>query len=212
MRSRDMDTKTPGLPGQRKDHGATCKVRSLGKNNLASRSKEINCCCSGHLVCGGLFLQPQRLSTGSRCFSLHFYLANPAHCLFCLKGTQGSHRGPVLQTAPRPPTGSPPPLPPHLFPAARPPSTRLPAGVSGGSASPVSSHSPPLPRCAPTDLPQALQLLRGCCLVSKWYPSLWDPVDCSPPRSSVQGISQARTVEWVAISFSGGSSRPRDQT
>jgi len=34
---------------------------------------------------------------------------------------------------------------------------------------------------------------------------------CSPPGSSVHGISQARILEWVAISFSR-SSRPRDQT
>ena len=37
-------------------------------------------------------------------------------------------------------------------------------------------------------------------------------MDCSPPGSSVHGISQARLLEWVAISFSRGSSRPRDQT
>ena len=36
-------------------------------------------------------------------------------------------------------------------------------------------------------------------------------MDCSPPSSSVHGISQARILEWVAISFSGGSSWPRDQ-
>ena len=39
-----------------------------------------------------------------------------------------------------------------------------------------------------------------------------DPMDYSPPGSSVHGISQARILEWVAIPFSGGSSRPRDQT
>ena len=38
------------------------------------------------------------------------------------------------------------------------------------------------------------------------------PVDCSPPSSSVHGILQARVLEWVAISFSRGSSRPRDRT
>ena len=37
-------------------------------------------------------------------------------------------------------------------------------------------------------------------------------MDCSLPGSSVRGISQARTLEWVAISFSRGSSRPRDWT
>ena len=34
--------------------------------------------------------------------------------------------------------------------------------------------------------------------------TLWDPVDCSPPGSSIHGILQARTLEWVAISFSRG--------
>ena len=38
-----------------------------------------------------------------------------------------------------------------------------------------------------------------------------DPMDCSPPGSSVHGILQARILEWVAISSSWGSSRTRDQ-
>ena len=38
------------------------------------------------------------------------------------------------------------------------------------------------------------------------------PMDCSPPGSSVHGILQARIQEWVAISYSKGSSWPRDQT
>ena len=37
-------------------------------------------------------------------------------------------------------------------------------------------------------------------------------MDCSPPGSSVHEISQARIVEWVSISFSGGSFWPKDQT
>ena len=36
----------------------------------------------------------------------------------------------------------------------------------------------------------------------------WDPMDCSPPGYSVHGISQARMLEWVAISFSRGLSCP----
>ena len=40
--------------------------------------------------------------------------------------------------------------------------------------------------------------------------SLWDPKDCSPPGSSVHGIFQVRMLEWLAISFSRGSSWPRD--
>ena len=43
------------------------------------------------------------------------------------------------------------------------------------------------------------------------YDSL-PPPDCSPPGSSIHGISQARILEWVAISFTRGSSPPRDQT
>ena len=43
-------------------------------------------------------------------------------------------------------------------------------------------------------------------------PTLCDPVDCSLPSSSVHGILQARILEWVAISFSRGSSWPRDRT
>ena len=43
-------------------------------------------------------------------------------------------------------------------------------------------------------------------------PTLCDPMDCSLPGSSVHGIFQARTLEWVSISFSGGSSQPRDRT
>ena len=42
--------------------------------------------------------------------------------------------------------------------------------------------------------------------------TLCDPMDCTPPDSSVYGILQARMLEWVAIPFSWRSSRPRDQT
>ena len=40
--------------------------------------------------------------------------------------------------------------------------------------------------------------------------TLCDPMDCSPPGSSVHGIPQARILVWAAISFSRGSSQPRD--
>ena len=52
----------------------------------------------------------------------------------------------------------------------------------------------------------------GVCLVAQLCPTLCDPMDCSPPGSSVHGISQARILEWVAISFSRGSSQPRNRT
>ena len=51
-----------------------------------------------------------------------------------------------------------------------------------------------------------------CCLVTKSCPTLLQLLDCSPPGSSVHGISKARILEWVAISFSRGSFRPGDQT
>ena len=53
------------------------------------------------------------------------------------------------------------------------------------------------------------------CLHAKLLPScppLCDPVDCSPPGSSVHGILQGRTLEWVAMPSSRGSSWPRDET
>ena len=40
----------------------------------------------------------------------------------------------------------------------------------------------------------------------------YDSMTCNPPGSSVHGIFQARILEWVAISFSRGYSRPRDPT
>ena len=43
-------------------------------------------------------------------------------------------------------------------------------------------------------------------------PTLCDPMDCSPPGSSVHGILQTRIPEWVAISSSRGSSPPKDRT
>ena len=51
-----------------------------------------------------------------------------------------------------------------------------------------------------------------CVLITRLYPILYDPMDCSPPGSSVHGILQARIPEWVAISFSRESSGPRDRT
>ena len=48
--------------------------------------------------------------------------------------------------------------------------------------------------------------------VSHSVVSLCNPMDCSPPGSSVHGLSQARILEGVAIPFSRGFSRPRVQT
>ena len=48
--------------------------------------------------------------------------------------------------------------------------------------------------------------------VAQSCPTLCKPMNCSLPGSSVHGIFQARVLDWVAISFSRGSSQPRDQT
>ena len=47
-----------------------------------------------------------------------------------------------------------------------------------------------------------------CVLAAQSCPTLCDPMDCSLPGTSVHGFLQARILEWVAISFSRGSSRP----
>ena len=49
-------------------------------------------------------------------------------------------------------------------------------------------------------------------LVIQLCPTLCNPVDYSLPGSSVHAILQTRILEWVAISYSRGSSRPSGQT
>ena len=39
--------------------------------------------------------------------------------------------------------------------------------------------------------------------IAQWCPTLSDPMDCSPPGSSVHGVLQARGLAWGAIAFSG---------
>ena len=55
-------------------------------------------------------------------------------------------------------------------------------------------------------------VLKNCCWVAKLCLTLSDSMKCSLQSSSVHGISQARILEWIAISFSRGPSQPRDQT
>ena len=58
-----------------------------------------------------------------------------------------------------------------------------------------------------------LSTMPCCCyLATKSCLTLCDPMDCSPPGSSVHGILQAGILEWVAIPLSRVSSRPRDRT
>ena len=62
-----------------------------------------------------------------------------------------------------------------------------------------------LSRLVITFLPRSSEVAQSC-------PTLCDPMDCSLPGSSVHGIFQAIVLEWIAISFSRGSSQPRDRT
>ena len=48
--------------------------------------------------------------------------------------------------------------------------------------------------------------------VAQASPTICHPMDCSLPGSSVHGTFQAIVLEWIAISFSRGCFRPRDQT
>ena len=48
--------------------------------------------------------------------------------------------------------------------------------------------------------------------VAQLCPTLCDRMDCSLSGSSIHGIFQARVLEWITISFSRGSSRPRNRT
>ena len=67
--------------------------------------------------------------------------------------------------------------------------------------------------CSPLLCDNIFFLFSHCCyLVIQWCPTLCGPKDCSLPGSSVHGIFHTRILEWVAISFSRGSSWCRDGT
>ena len=51
-----------------------------------------------------------------------------------------------------------------------------------------------------------------CVLVTQLCPTLCNPMECSPPGSSVHGILQARILEWIGIPFSRASPQHRDRT
>ena len=80
------------------------------------------------------------------------------------------------------------------------------------------NHNNKLPECEEsyhqrtrvlfTQLQKSLSL----CVCTQSCLTLCNTMDCSPPGSADHEISQARILEWVAISFSRGSSQPRDQT
>ena len=64
-------------------------------------------------------------------------------------------------------------------------------------------YKSPALQSEPPGKPEVFVLTQSC-------PTLCDPLDCSPPGSSVHGTLQARILERVAIPFSRGSSQPRD--
>ena len=57
-----------------------------------------------------------------------------------------------------------------------------------------------------------MHVVMCACSVVQSCLTLCDPLDCSPPSSNVHGIFQTRTLEWIAVSSSRASSRPRDQS
>ena len=60
------------------------------------------------------------------------------------------------------------------------------------------------------DTKNTLNVCVCVCVFAQSHPTLCNPMDCSPPGSSVRGISQARILEWIATSSSRESSQPRD--
>ena len=67
-------------------------------------------------------------------------------------------------------------------------------------------------RLSPCSYMRHVPLITSLCVHAQLCLTLCDLMDCSPLGSSDHGISQARILEWVAISCSKGSFRPRDQT
>ena len=65
----------------------------------------------------------------------------------------------------------------------------------------------------PSDIFTLIPYLNTPCVsVTQLCPTLCDPMDCSPPGSSVHGTLHARILEWVTISSSMWSSQPRNRT
>ena len=113
------------------------------------------------------------------------------------------------------------PLPHHLFPKS--PMTQLKCQVLQDTLpdpTPSLSQYPSFVSSATSHLhfckyhlPYGMKTLCVCVGGRALSPlTLCDPTDCSPPGSSVHGIPQARILGWLAISFTRGSSLPRDWT
>ena len=78
----------------------------------------------------------------------------------------------------------------------------------------LKTHNEILPNPSPVTVENSRYTYRThmYVLIAQLCPTFCDPMDCSPPGSFIHAISQTRILEWVAIPFSRGSSRPRDQT
>ena len=69
------------------------------------------------------------------------------------------------------------------------------------------NHLPPLPATPPSFCPWPPSIAAAAAKSLQSCPTLCDPIDGSPPGSPIPGILQARTLEWVAISFSNAGKR-----
>ena len=78
-------------------------------------------------------------------------------------------------------------------------------GIESGSPALQADALTSEPPGKPTAAAVAAKSLQSCS-------TLCDPMDCRLPGSPIHGISQAIILEWVAISFSRGSSQPKDRT
>ena len=88
---------------------------------------------------------------------------------------------------------------------------KLPASVRGSPVGAWVSRDSPQWQ-AHWKVPLGINPFESESEVAQSCPTLCDPMDCSLPGSSVHGIFQAIVLEWIAISFSRGSSQPRDWT
>ena len=94
----------------------------------------------------------------------------------------------------------------------------MPHAVMEGVLTPSGSYSQFWPfhfvffSHVPESVTANILLCYCCCLVTQSCLTLYDPMDCCMLGSSVHGMSQARTLEWVPSFSSRGSSWPRDQT
>ena len=99
-----------------------------------------------------------------------------------------------------------------LCPAAREALGRPSSGCNSTGPTPSDEGQGPLSEIRADDIVFKVPKCRLCGLVTQVSLTLCKSLDCSLTGSLVHGISQAKILEWVAISYSRGSSQPRDRT